>query len=312
MDQLPFLQRLTLQLLAGAITLPEQIVAPHRSYVLNAQNPDGGWSGREGGSDLYYTGFALRTLAILGELTGDVAQRATNFLQHSLGKSQGIVDLVSLIYGGQLIAASTDIDPFAGFAPSWKHRVIGFFDSLRREDGGFAKSPDSRLGSSYQTFLVLLCRELLELPVEPEDPCGEFLLKQQQEDGGFLEVRVAKRSGTNPTAAAAVALKSLGKLTLTNTERVVQFLLDMQTDQGGFAANQRMPIEDLLSTFTALVTLWELERIGDVKLEGAHQYAIQMARPTGGFAGFELDPAQDVEYTFYGLGTLALLATELS
>ena len=37
----------------------------HTDYLTAAQNPDGGFPGREGGSDLYYTGFALRSLAVL-------------------------------------------------------------------------------------------------------------------------------------------------------------------------------------------------------------------------------------------------------
>ena len=40
------------------------------------QNPDGGYSGREGESDLYYTGFALRGLAVLGALTPAICERA--------------------------------------------------------------------------------------------------------------------------------------------------------------------------------------------------------------------------------------------
>jgi geranylgeranyl transferase type-2 subunit beta len=295
-------------LLAGAATLPHDVLATHRSYVIAAQNEDGGWSGREGASDLYYTGFALRSLAILGELTGDLAHRASTFLQHSLARSQSIVDLISLIYGAQLIAASTDIDPFGAISSDWRARVVNFFETLRRDDGGFAKAPDSLLGSSYQTFLVVLCRELLDAPVPCDDPCIGFLNRQRQEDGGFLEVRVAKRSGTNPTAAAAVALHCLGAMNLENREQVCNFLLQMQTDDGGFAANQRMPMEDMLSTFTALVTLWELEHIEDADLIACKRYASSMAKSSGGFAGFALDPAQDVEYTFYGLGTLALIA----
>ena len=38
------------------------------------QNLDGGWSGREGESDLYYTGFALRGLAVLQGLTPELCE----------------------------------------------------------------------------------------------------------------------------------------------------------------------------------------------------------------------------------------------
>ena len=304
----PFLPRLTLRLIAGAAALPTEQTAALERYVMAAQKPDGGWGGREGGSDLYYTAFALRSLAVLGGLHGETASRAADYLRGSLATSQGVVDLVSLIYAGQLIAASAEIDAFEGFAADWDSRVVAFFDSLRREDGGFAKSPDSRLGSTYQTFLVALCRELFDRPLGSDDPCVAFRLGQRQADGGFLEVRVAKRSGTNPTAAAAVALGCIGALEPHIARSAAGFLLDQQTD-GGFAANTRMPMPDLLSTFTALTALWDLGQMEQADLAAARDYAESMRRPEGGFAGFELDPAHDVEYSFYGLGTLALLAS---
>ena len=42
--------------------LPEAARARHAGYLKSAQNSDGGFSGREGDSDLYYTAFALRGL----------------------------------------------------------------------------------------------------------------------------------------------------------------------------------------------------------------------------------------------------------
>ena len=41
----------------------------HRQCILSFQMPDGGFRGREGDSDLYYSGFAVRSLAVLGGLT---------------------------------------------------------------------------------------------------------------------------------------------------------------------------------------------------------------------------------------------------
>jgi geranylgeranyl transferase type-2 subunit beta len=133
-------------------------------------------------------------------------------------------------------------------------------------------------------------------------------MKQRRDDGGFLEVRVAKRSGTNPTAAAIGALRTLKALDPHIASTAAGFLLDVQTEEGGFQANTRMPLPDLLSTFTACVTLWDLNRLEDADTTGAYRYGLSMERETGGFAGFELDDSQDVEYTFYGLGLLSLLS----
>ena len=306
--RLGYLDRLTLQLTAGAAMLPEPLVQRHSQYILRRQQSDGGWSGREGNSDLYYTSFALRSLAILGYLEGDVAVRSAAFLEQQIASQQSIVDLLSLVYGARLIEASSNVNAFADYSSDWEGRLATMLDGLRRKDGGFSKSFEGQAGSTYQTFLVAICRELIGSPLKSDDPAVDFFLSQRQGDGGFLEVRVAKRSGTNPTAAAIGGLTTLDRLTQSISDEASSFLIDRQTDEGGFTANTRMPLPDLLSTFTACLTLKSLGVHDHIDSRGAQRYAESMERPDGGFAGFELDPADDVEYTFYGLGTLALLA----
>ena len=180
--------------------------------------------------------------------------------------------------------------------------------SLRQPDGGFARTAQASIGSTYQTFLVAICLELMGHPLPQDDPCVGFLMSQRRDDGGFLEVRVAKRSGTNPTAAAIGALRTLDALPESIANGAAEFLAELQSDEGGFQANTRMPLPDLLSTFTSCVTLWEADSLEKIDTARAWQYGLGMAREGGGFAGFELDPAEDVEYTFYGLGLLSLLA----
>ena len=62
MEPATYLERLTLRLVDGLARLPAEFRARHAAYLSAAQNADGGFSGREGGSDLYYTSFALRGL----------------------------------------------------------------------------------------------------------------------------------------------------------------------------------------------------------------------------------------------------------
>ena len=71
-----YLEDLTNRLTAGVARLPAEVRQRHADYLRRAQNADGGFSGREGGSDLYYTGFALRGLALLGALDESAAQQA--------------------------------------------------------------------------------------------------------------------------------------------------------------------------------------------------------------------------------------------
>lgn len=302
-----YLERLTIQLTAGAALLEESIVKPHLDFILRSQREDGGWGGREGDSDLYYTSFALRSLAILGSLTGEVADRAGQFLLRRTQSQESIIDLLSMVYGAALIEAATEKNPLQGNRDIWQSRMQSMLHQLRRSDGGFARTLEANVGSTYQTFLVAICLELMGYSLPADDPCVKFLLAQRRADGGFLEVRVAKRSGTNPTAAAIGALRTLGALDQEVAETAADFLVNIQTEEGGYQANTRMPLPDLLSTFTASVTLWDLGFLEESDIASAFQYGLSMARSSGGFAGFELDPAEDIEYTFYGLGLLSLL-----
>ncbi|MEC8557320.1 MAG: prenyltransferase/squalene oxidase repeat-containing protein [Planctomycetota bacterium] len=309
LEQLGYLARLMIRLTFGAAQLPSETQKLHGEYVVTRQRADGGWAGREGESDIYYTSFALRSLAILGLLDGKVAQRSADFLRSRMHSHEGIVDLLSLVYSVKLLEATCSLDAFEGAQEDWEKRLAELLDTLRRDDGGFSKSLEGRTGSTYQTFLVLLCLELIERPCPEANAAYSFLMSQQQDDGGFLEIRVGKRSGANPTAAAMGALRILGKLHDVVAEDAAEFLAELQTDEGGFQANTRIPLPDLLSTFTACVTLADVERLESISTKGVQQYVESMQQATGGFRGFEYDPGDDVEYSFYGLGTLALLQT---
>jgi geranylgeranyl transferase type-2 subunit beta len=298
-----------IRLTIGAAQLPQDQQDRHAEYVLSRQRPDGGWAGREGESDLYYTSFALRILAILGLLDGKVATQSVDYLKSRMQAQETIVDLLSLVYSAKLIEASCGVDVFRDAQRDWSLRLAQLLMSLRRSDGGFSKSTEGQVGSTYQTFLALLCLELIEQPCPSAELAGQFLMRHRQDDGGFLEIRVGKRSGTNPTAAAIGALRILKLLDPQTAGMATEFLLDLQTVEGGFQANTRIPLPDVLSTFTACVTLADLDALSAISVSDVQKYVIGMEQPTGGFRGFEFDPGDDIEYTFYGLGTLALMAT---
>jgi geranylgeranyl transferase type-2 subunit beta len=257
---------------------------------------------------LYYTGFGLRALAILGELRGERASRAGGLLRERLRGHESVVDFFSLMYGGRLLELAAGVDVFSTADAPWREAVAEWIGSLRRDDGGFAKSPAGAASSTYHTFLALLCLELIEQPVTEPERVVEFLQRQQATEGGFLEIRVQKRAGTNPTSAAIAALSMLGALDSETRERTIDFLLEACTDEGGFRANTRIPIADLLSTFTALLTLLDLGAAAEIDTTSVLRYVQSLAHAEGGFQGAAWDTAHDVEYSFYGLGCLALLA----
>lgn len=303
-----YLEELTVRLAAGLGELAPKVRERHAAYLRGAQRADGGFGGREGGSDLYYTGFALRSLAVLGELHGPLAERAAAFLKGRLTGRESIVDFLSLIYGAMLLNASAGIDIFSDSPANWKTAVAEALEKLRRPDGGYAKGAEGVASSTYHTFLVLLCLEMLETTVPQPERIVAFLHSQRCEEGGFREIRASKRAGTNPTAAAVGALRILNALTDDVRESTLDFLCEMQTDEGGLRANTRIPIADLLSSFTGMLTLIDLGGLHEIDVDAVGRYVRSLELEGGGFHGAAWDPAHDVEYTFYGLGCLALLA----
>jgi geranylgeranyl transferase type-2 subunit beta len=297
-----------MRLTMGAVTLPPEIRKRHIDYLLGQQKPDGGFGGREGGSDPYYTGFALRGLMMLGALDDQVAGRCAEFLTSRFQGRESIVDLISLVFGAAVLEVGAEIDVLSSAPPNWPEQLSELLETYRRDDGGYAKSPEGRAGSTYQTFLTLLCYELIGIPLPRRDEALQFLLDREHEEGGFLEIRVGKRAGVNPTAAAIGGLKVLDHLTPEIRQRTIDFMVDQQSDEGGFTANTRIPLADLLSTCTGMITLADLNAGDQVNRPAARRFVMSMERPTGGFAGFAFDPAEDVEYTFYGVSALALLS----
>jgi geranylgeranyl transferase type-2 subunit beta len=303
-----YLEDLTIRLAHGMAGVDPAERLKHAAYLKEAQRADGGFAGREGESDLYYTSFGLRGLSLVGELYGEPAERAAEFLRGRLASEAPIVDFLSLMYAGMLLKLAAGVDVFNKAAKKWPDKVAAYLETLRRPDGGYAKGAEGSKSSTYHTFLVLLCLELLEIPAENPQGIVEFLHAQRRDDGGFVEIAPVKRSGANPTAAAIGALKILDSLDEETATAASDFLLELFTDEGGIRANSRIPIADLLSTFTGLLTLQDLGAKAEIDRQAALAFAQQQSLPQGGFRGAEWDDGHDVEYTFYGLGTLALVS----
>ena len=312
----PYLLELTLRLAAGIEHLPERQRKLHADFFRSRQGDDGGFRGRDLASDLYYTAFALRGLVLLGELDADVAERAGGFLCQRMQGTASLIDLISLVFAARLLEASAGVEVLSQVESQWPQSLAEMFEQLRRPDGGYAKSAEGRASSTYQTFLIALAYELMELPFPQPDRACQFVLGQQRPDGGFVEIGPMRRSGANPTAAAVGTLRVLGSqcqhpgLTPELNQAVVQFLLDSATDEGGFRANTQIPIADLLSTFTALQTLRDVGGWPQVNTGAARAYVESLGDVSGGFCAAHWDETVDVEYSFYGVGSLGLLTSQ--
>ncbi|MCA9036424.1 MAG: terpene cyclase/mutase family protein [Planctomycetaceae bacterium] len=286
---------------------PSRIVR-HREFLMAHQLPDGGFRGREGGSDLYYTGFAVRALAVTGELEPQVCQGLKPFLDSFQPLDLGAIDLLSWLYCVLVLQAATGHDILASQPEDLSSQLCRQLELRRVADGGYTKSSGGAAGSTYQSFMVALTYELLGQSVPRRNALVQFLYDRQRDDGGFVEIAPMKRSGTNPTAAAVALLNKLNAMDNEIADDALAFLTDVISSEGGFQANTRVPFADGLSTFTALLTAQDLGRrdlISPDKIVDWVSQSIEL--PSGGFRGASWDQQADVEYTFYGLGILGLL-----
>jgi geranylgeranyl transferase type-2 subunit beta len=305
----PYLERLTARLIDGADRMPAELRRRHAAWVAARQNPDGGFSGRAGESDLYYTGFALRTLAVLQHLDTDACRRVADFLRSRLADTAGVIDLFSLLVSALLVRLGGGPDVLGTSPDVSPEGVAARLESFRHADGGYAKNPGGTAGSTYTTFLVALALELVGKTI-PEPPRIVTFLRTRYRDGGFAEIPQMKRAGANPTAAGVGTLQLLGELDDPTRAEVSAFLLGLASDEGGLRANDRIPTADLLSTFTGSWTLGDIGGLDRLDRARLQTYAECLQGPDGGFRGGLWDTGYDVEYTFYGVGVLALLAGE--
>ena len=302
-----YLQNLIVAIAQQLAGMPEEFRRLHCDYLLALQNQDGGFPGREGGSDLYYTSFALRGLVCLDALETKIIGSATQFLRARLQSSASVVDFVSLLYSATLIRYSGGPDILSEHNSDWRERVAETMEGFRTPDGGYAKSSDGTKGSTYHTFLVLLCYDLMAMhPPEPHRIAG-MIRSRHREDGGYVEVAPARRGGTNPTAAAVAILLMLGDMDEDTARGAAGFVARMQSPEGGLRANVRAPVADLLSSFTGYLTLVDLYGTDQVNCSKIGSYVDSLQITSGGFRGGLWDNATDAEYTFYGLGSTALL-----
>ncbi len=307
-DADPYLFRLGARLTTGLAALTAPRRERHRAFILSRQNADGGFSGREGGSDLYYTGFAVRGLAVLGQLDDSVCERVARFLGQQTRAQVTVIDLVSWLYSALMVQTAGGFDVLAGFDRDWPGRLALILESFRTRDGGYAKTHEGAAGSTYHSFLVALCFELIGQPLPEPRRLVQFVYDRQRDDGGFVEIHPMKKGGTNPTAAAVALLRMFHTLDDELCADVRDFLHLVRSSAGGFQANTRIPFADGLSTFTGLLTAQDLRLDDTCDIDRTRQFIDRLELPDGGFRGAEWDENADVEYTFYALGTLGLLA----
>jgi len=306
----PYLFRLGQRLSAGLAGRSPEWREQQIDFICRQQHPDGGFRGRDVESDLYYTSFAIRGLSLLAGLDRANLPRLAGYLGRQTEMHVSVVDLVSWLYSALMLQLQAGIDLLAQSPPDWPDRLALLLETFRTRDGGYAKTHAGAAGSTYHSFLVALCYELIGRQAPQPDRLRQFILDRQREDGGFVEIAPMQRSGTNPTAAAVALLQMLGGVPPTVRDNVREFLLEVRGGEGGFQANTRVPFADSLSTFTGLLSALDLQLTDTFDRQRVTAFIDSLARTDGGYRGASWDEVPDVEYSFYALGVLGLLDSE--
>ena len=286
----------------------------HRQFLLRAFRPEGGFAGRSGLPNPYYTLFGLRAFFLLGEIPPEVVRGSASFLRTRDFGQLSPADQFATFFSQSLLPLQV----------VGKTELFALLNNLRRDDGGFALIPEQAEGSVYATFLALESLSMLGVHWGDTNQPGNlgewekvkllpgreqivnFLLGRQRGDGGFAEVGSIPFGGTSPTAAALAALRLLGFEDSRVIGRACDFLRALQSPEGGFRAASAVPVPDLLSTAVALLVLMDRQAVRGDALDNVRRFVEACEKPAGGFASHPADEQPDVEYAFYGLLVTAI------
>lgn len=309
----------TLRLHLGIDRLNVSLREKIRSFILSRQDSSGGFVGRRGKADIYYTSFALRALSLLGPENSPILIKSIEgFIDQFLFDLQkkprdlSSAELHSLLFSVLFLEGMSGTDPLARSLIDRKTFFVNALMKLRRQDGGFAASTKDTFSGIYHTFLAIISLRLLEIPISEKirSEILDLLRKNQREEGGFSEMEKLRSAGTNPTAAAIMIVRAISGSDEIDLGSARAFLWSMQGAEGGFRANTRIPIADLLSTFTVLTALWDPSNENFLSLfqeRKIRHFVESLQTKEGGFRAAFWDQEPDIEYTFYGLALLSLL-----
>jgi prenyltransferase beta subunit len=267
-----------------------------RGFVCSQLQPDGGFAGRSGSSDLYYTVFALQALvALQAEVPADDVRRF--LIQYGSGGALDFVHLACLARCWAMLPPPT-LDPAAGAA------LLSRLEEHRSADGGYQSRRGAPHGNAYDAFLALGAYQDLGRPMPDPDALVRSVGTLRAADGGFSNHPDANVGATPATAAAVMVLRQLGAPIPDGTPA---WLLARCQPEGGFLAAPGAPMPDLLSTATALHALTALHVPLTPIAERCLDFVDTLWVNRGAFYGTWADEQPDCEYTYYGLLALGHL-----
>jgi prenyltransferase beta subunit len=275
-----------------------------RGFLRRQLAPDGGFAGRDGRRDLYYTVFGLEAALVLN--VDFPRQSMREYLDSfEAGETLDLVHLACLI---RCRANMGDLPDGEVAAPA-RAVLLRQLLAHRTDDGGFSTTRGAPRGNAYGAFLALGSCQDLGVDCPDAEALAASINSLQMPGGGFANEPAMTAGVTTATAAAVCVLHYLKRPV---PESALRWLLERAHPRGGFTAITfagSAGIPDLLSTATALHALSLLGvSTGDMR-EKHLDYLDSLWSPQGGFRGHAADDTLDCEYTYYGLLALGSLGS---
>jgi prenyltransferase beta subunit len=274
-----------------------------RGFLRRCIAPDGGFAGRDGRSDLYYTVFGLEASLALNVALS--RERIAEYLGcFGAGESLDLVHLACLV------RCRANVCDAGGKAMDDQTRqaVMEHLQQYRAGDGGFSTAAHAERGNAYGSLLAVGMYQDLGATCPDPDGLIESVNSLRMPDAGCSNESTVPASATTATAAALSILHYSNRPV---PQSAIRWLLDQAHPLGGFSAirlAQGLVVPDLLSTATALHAL----SLAGVSMEGTKDkhldYLDTLWSTQGGFRGHWADETVDCEYTYYGLLSLGCLA----
>lgn len=300
--------------------LDDDAVRKITGFVMSRMNDDGGFQGRSSSSDMYYTFFALATLASLGSSKPnmnlpELIAPVNSYIRKLDVKKLGFIDLYCMVcalplltYLGLPDKAKTIALMFARknkmFTAKSTRELVGRLEDYRSKDGGYNQNArNSKHGTVYASFLACQAYDNLGLEIPDKEGILDSLEGLKAYDNGYANQPDMPYGTTTATAASGIMMQHLlGK----TPQTVEKWLLGQLLPCGGFRASPQTPIADMLSTATAVLAL---KKMGHKFESGPDTIDFVESHwdDSGGFFGSLLDQKCDCEYTFYALLTLGCL-----
>lgn len=262
-------------------------------FIKSQINPDGGFKGRTGQSDLYYAVFGIESLLALKADT-NAFPIADYLLSFADGKSLDFVHLACLARCRANIDANDKIN----------RQIASRIELFRSEDGGYNNSIGQTHGTAYACFLALGASQDMGIEMSDKDGLLNCIDSLKKDDGSYTNEITIQNGSTPATAAAITTLHHLDQPIDTASAK---WILDRSRATGGILATPTAPIPDLLSTATAIHALatvgTDIKKLKQPTLE----FIDSLWSVEGAFSGNWLDDSLDCEYTFYALLALGHL-----